>query len=974
MHNTFKKLLPTAVISLFLPFYLQAVIFTWNGSVSDDWNTPANWMPAGVPGPADEAVIDLGLFQPRLASSVTVSVLRVTDGLLETEGYMITAHNSIHFMGGFVFNNTPLASSFLTADFAEMTGMTFVGPFAFIKNGGGDNSLSGGNSFNGDTGFILTATAGGGLRLANNTSDTFNGSLGLGNQSVFPLEPSYGSGTLTTIAGSVGLDNTGTGGISFGQGGGRTVLPNGSFNLFLNYAGGPLRFNRVDQQGAAPNGNFNPTVLEILNSSFSGDLTVHASVSLRIVNSFLTAGNDLSAPEFVNLRGSSFSTVSGTTTLEKTGPTNDGLYGDNTFGPVTIITSGGNLSLAGQAGDVFQGQAAFENRGPAGVLRVANGAGTVSHFYDDISLLNLSSGNTIFGAGGGQTIVHGGNLSTNSFLTGTLILRQVTQNGTGAVTLDLPGFRTDNCRFQGPLQCEALNFIRLENSTFEGNNFFRAPSLAEVAGCIFNSGSGNTTFIKPVTSTTNNNWSGGNTFGTLSLTNESLNNLRLANLGPDSFLGPASFTESSTGQLIVGFSGDNTFANDITVTGPVRFGPGRAVINGNTTQTLTGPDAEFLHLYLNTTGELVLNSTLTVRNPDLIEFGMGNIVSSPTNYLIFNNSATHLNASDDSYVAGPVLKAGNTDFTFPVGDGGFFAPITVSGLSGNSHFVARYFHDDPGPAVGPLLSGGIDHISSAEYWTLDRTAGGASAAVTLSWAGRSGGVTDPADLLVARWDGSQWMSEGNGGTTGSNAAGEVTSALPVTDFSPFTLASATSANPLPVELLYFRARPEADFVRLEWATATETNNDFFTVERSADARSFTPILTQPGQGNSFSTETYSDLDRSPLPGLSYYRLKQTDFDGQFSYSEVVSVSREREDRPVVFPNPARDAFQVRWKAGGELRLSDLNGRELRRWSLPAGGAESRLPVGDLAAGVYWLGFFDEEGGLVETKRLVVKGR
>ncbi len=98
---------------------------------------------------------------------------------------------------------------------------------------------------------------------------------------------------------------------------------------------------------------------------------------------------------------------------------------------------------------------------------------------------------------------------------------------------------------------------------------------------------------------------------------------------------------------------------------------------------------------------------------------------------------------------------------------------------------------------------------------------------------------------------------------------------------------------LPIELVYFRARSTAEGVLLEWATATETNNDFFTIERSTDGQNFKPIVEIEGAGTTYFTREYDFLDKEALllkgAETLYYRLKQTDFDGAFSYSDLVTV-------------------------------------------------------------------------------------
>jgi len=94
---------------------------------------------------------------------------------------------------------------------------------------------------------------------------------------------------------------------------------------------------------------------------------------------------------------------------------------------------------------------------------------------------------------------------------------------------------------------------------------------------------------------------------------------------------------------------------------------------------------------------------------------------------------------------------------------------------------------------------------------------------------------------------------------------------------------------LPVELLYFNARAAGDLVFLNWSTQTEENNDFFTIERSKDGYDWTVIAEIPGAGFSNDMLDYEFTDMSPTTGWNYYRLKQTDYDGQFEYFDVVGV-------------------------------------------------------------------------------------
>lgn len=103
-----------------------------------------------------------------------------------------------------------------------------------------------------------------------------------------------------------------------------------------------------------------------------------------------------------------------------------------------------------------------------------------------------------------------------------------------------------------------------------------------------------------------------------------------------------------------------------------------------------------------------------------------------------------------------------------------------------------------------------------------------------------------------------------------------------------TCPSCTSV--LPIELIEFNAVRSRQFVELTWETASEKNNNYFTIERSIDGASFAPIGTLTGAGNSSNKLSYKLIDSTPIEDkVSYYRLKQTDFDGTYTYSVIVSV-------------------------------------------------------------------------------------
>jgi len=119
-------------------------------------------------------------------------------------------------------------------------------------------------------------------------------------------------------------------------------------------------------------------------------------------------------------------------------------------------------------------------------------------------------------------------------------------------------------------------------------------------------------------------------------------------------------------------------------------------------------------------------------------------------------------------------------------------------------------------------------------------------------------------------------------------------------------------DPLPVGLLSFNAIAGNGMVYLSWATATEYNNDCFVVERSKYAGKWEKVACIDGAGNSSVILHYNTIDTEPYSGISYYRLKQIDYDGAFMYSDIVAVNID-DSHPaslLIYPNPATDREQI----------------------------------------------------------------
>jgi hypothetical protein len=164
---------------------------------------------------------------------------------------------------------------------------------------------------------------------------------------------------------------------------------------------------------------------------------------------------------------------------------------------------------------------------------------------------------------------------------------------------------------------------------------------------------------------------------------------------------------------------------------------------------------------------------------------------------------------------------------------------------------------------------------------------------------------------------------------------------------------------LPVRWLSFVATPAARHVALDWRTEAETDNRGFRVQRSSDAKTWTDLDFVAGRGDRDQPTDYRYRDASPLPGVSYYRLQQEDWDGTTDYSAIREVEFRATATTAVFPNPFRDELWVQLPvdkaASATLRLYDAAGRLVWiRTQVPLSAAEYRLDTGRLPAGSYTL--------------------
>jgi hypothetical protein len=162
---------------------------------------------------------------------------------------------------------------------------------------------------------------------------------------------------------------------------------------------------------------------------------------------------------------------------------------------------------------------------------------------------------------------------------------------------------------------------------------------------------------------------------------------------------------------------------------------------------------------------------------------------------------------------------------------------------------------------------------------------------------------------------------------------------------------------LPVEFLDVSAKVDNDHVNVSWSTASETNNNYFTVERSADGINFEPLGNVKGAGNSNTVLLYGYIDDNPVKGVSYYRIKQTDFNGNFKYSKTVTVSFDNNNTGVkITANSGMLNIMVNTTVAGPLLVNVYNTVGALLYSntsnISIGGSTISLSPGLPASGIY----------------------
>jgi len=849
-----------------------------------------------VAGGAADCVFANGTISDGALLSITTSGILTFPGTIFNIPIDVSGGNV--FLNGSIFNNTTKFEKTGTGNDSGSGNNTFVLASEIINNSAGRFELGNGSPDNFQSHLVLNNIGSNRLDIARNSAgNTIDGNLTISN-----MTSSNGDHVRLSVSAASSLT---VGGISIIDN-----IPSANSHVFLGVNGDVTFLNAVTVTNTPTGANGNIV--------FANGVNSNVEIGTTLLNANLTVNNSGTGSNqrvYVVLNGNI--TIDGSLFLNNSSSANNSHIYCNHTGT-----------------GIYNGNVIIENTDVSG-----DGVG-----------FGRSNGSSILSAGSTVTIGSGG------FDSGILSFRNFTQTGMTAQAIELTGtarlehYDSDwggNVVFTGP------------RHFFRGTRF-RGTSELEKSG-----GSNDTSL-------------GGNVFdGNAIIRVSGTGHCKSSDIVPNDFDGNVTYIQTSTGRCRPTFNCSSTYGGDIIVNrssgSNVIFGEsnnGRVIFDGTIDQGVynigLGNFVIFDDLQTNN-----VNSDITlfsaIRVIEELDLDQGDIISDENNYVLMNNNAIVSSVSNDAFVDGPVEKIGNDAFTFPIGKNDSYRPAGISAPSSTSaRFRAEYFGEDVVNAGSPdsvLAVGPMLHISNCEYWIIDRRVSSNDVEVTLSFdpynASMCSGVSDPADLLVALWSGVfVWDDLGGanptgGITTNTTSSGTITTSGVVSIFDPrrpFTLGSIDVGSPLPITLVDFTATNNQSVVNLYWQTASEIDNDYFTIERSANGYDFIEIKRQEGGGNSSTRLDYFDIDKTPINGISYYRLKQTDFNGDFAYSDIIKVNRRLNSDVnfTVYPNPVNDVITIQTKlANFRVNVYSIDGRLMNSIE-----NQSRIDMSEYSNGVY----------------------
>lgn len=429
--------------------------------------------------------------------------------------------------------------------------------------------------------------------------------------------------------------------------------------------------------------------------------------------------------------------------------------------------------------------------------------------------------------------------------------------------------------------------------------------------------------------------------------------------------------------------------------GKGKKGKGKGGYPDNTDETATiqhdiqlsnfNPDVKSLTMKSGGSLKIDKGQKLTVHEE--ISFSGGTITTSDTSSLVIKDGATIKGMDSSHYIDGPYQMQGSDSMVFKVEGKNKLSKVAVHSIQNQSSFSVNQVSKDPNKAISGQLNLPLEFISHYEYFEIKRTSGSGAAKVTLFW-DQDANFTDFSNvnqmnaITVAHYNDStgEWENMGQAKMHGTQKKGYVTSKT-LSKFSPFTFGSTSASSPLPVELMYFKVlKDQKNEAQLTWATASETNNSHFEIQKSDNGEDFRKIGEVEGHGSTTEKHKYSFSDRTIGGKTVYYRLKQVDYDGSHEFSNVKTLAlTEKEERASlsfksIRPNPFRNDFKAEFTGTGktaQIMLRNQNGQKVYMKTVEAKGGTNEFHFKDgrlLDNGIYTL--IIKSGSAYDVRKLV----
>ncbi len=374
-------------------------------------------------------------------------------------------------------------------------------------------------------------------------------------------------------------------------------------------------------------------------------------------------------------------------------------------------------------------------------------------------------------------------------------------------------------------------------------------------------------------------------------------------------------------------------------------------------------------------GTLTLtNGVLTLNSGYVMHIASGNQIAG-TGFGLLKHIITQKNG-----LSGAIAYIQSGSFTgtrtFPLGEGNFYMPATLSSTGSNDFNVAVF----SGAAVNGQPNGSFFSASQLNSivdanWVINRNTGTTATDITFGWSEslEGGAFTTAADnqIGISRYDGSNW--DLINGINGDNSANTVTR-TGVNTFSPFIVAII--GTPLPLKFGNISAARKNQVVNVQWEALSEENVAYYEVQKSSTGLSFNKAGVVNALANNLSYYKYGWVDAAPGNGTVFYRIKAVDNDGKFQYSSIVRVSPENGSRGInVYPNPVQPNGRINVEAGTlsrgtyRVELIDMSGvRVYNRIIEHAGGSltQNMELSKSLRTGTYVLKFSGENVSYTNT--------